>query len=237
MPGGLPHSEIPGSTIARISPRAFRSVPRPSSPLSAKASTRCPSIALDHKARPPRGITQRITRNATRPGKPRTGASPTVVQTAGQPRAAARMKTLFSDDAPHAGSHPRPRPVRLGHIHKSSSPFNQHRLRGPARDFPRGNPRSAAAAPNFASPNRRTSQPNQPAKPPRPPQGAATIMEAPMVEVNGIEPMTSCLQKTSTLPTELHPRARGQIIRNQKRRISAIRISALVHLDGGPGRT
>ncbi len=74
---GLPHSEIHGSKGARPSPRlfaachvlhrlsvprhppdalrcsplpaAFRSVPRPSSPLSAKASTRCPYLTLDRK--------------------------------------------------------------------------------------------------------------------------------------------------------------------------------------------
>ena len=37
----------PGITDRSHLPRAFRSVPRPSSPLSAKASTRCPSFALE----------------------------------------------------------------------------------------------------------------------------------------------------------------------------------------------
>src|SRR2546421_7527407 len=45
----------PGITDRSHLPRAFRSVPRPSSPLSAKASTRCPSLALD---------TRRLTRGA-----------------------------------------------------------------------------------------------------------------------------------------------------------------------------
>src|SRR3979411_945320 len=36
----------PGINDRSHLPRAFRSVPRPSSPLSAKASTRCPSFAL-----------------------------------------------------------------------------------------------------------------------------------------------------------------------------------------------
>src|SRR5438552_15586695 len=36
----------PASTDRSHLPRAFRSVPRPSSPLSAKASTRCPSLRL-----------------------------------------------------------------------------------------------------------------------------------------------------------------------------------------------
>jgi hypothetical protein len=37
----------PGINDRSHLPRAFRSVPRPSSPLSAKASTRCPSFALE----------------------------------------------------------------------------------------------------------------------------------------------------------------------------------------------
>jgi hypothetical protein len=42
----------PGITDRSHLPRACRSVPRPSSPLSAKASTRCPYLALDRR-RPP----------------------------------------------------------------------------------------------------------------------------------------------------------------------------------------
>ena len=34
-PDGLPHSEIPGLTVVRHLPRAYRSLPRPSSPLDA----------------------------------------------------------------------------------------------------------------------------------------------------------------------------------------------------------
>ena len=41
----------PGIADRSHLPRAFRSVPRPSSPLSAKASTRCPSHALRHTQR------------------------------------------------------------------------------------------------------------------------------------------------------------------------------------------
>ena len=123
------------------------------------------------------------------------GQAPPSFRQKDNPAAAARMKTLFSDDAPHTGSHPRPRPVRLGHIHKSSSPFNQHRLRGPARDFPRGNPdpppRRQTLLLRTVEPASRTRQPNHRAhRRAQPP-----MMEAPpMVEVNGIEPMTSCLQ-------------------------------------------
>ena len=41
-PAGLPHSEILGSKPAWRLPEAYRSLPRPSSPAGAKASTVCP---------------------------------------------------------------------------------------------------------------------------------------------------------------------------------------------------
>ena len=44
---GFPHSDIPGSKLVYQLPEAFRRYPRPSSPVSAKASTVCPSL-LDH---------------------------------------------------------------------------------------------------------------------------------------------------------------------------------------------
>src|SRR3954471_3799655 len=40
--GEFPHSEIPGSKVGQHLPRAYRSRPRPSSALGAKASTVCP---------------------------------------------------------------------------------------------------------------------------------------------------------------------------------------------------
>ena len=40
-PAGFPHSDIPGSKPAWRLPEAYRSLPRPSSPSSAKASTDC----------------------------------------------------------------------------------------------------------------------------------------------------------------------------------------------------
>jgi hypothetical protein len=45
---GFPHSEIPGLTVDQHLTRAYRSHPRPSSPLGAKASTVC-SYSLDQK--------------------------------------------------------------------------------------------------------------------------------------------------------------------------------------------
>src|SRR5579884_3980025 len=46
--GEFPHSEIPVSLYGQLLPRAYRSRPRPSSALGAKASTVCP-CSLDQK--------------------------------------------------------------------------------------------------------------------------------------------------------------------------------------------
>ena len=59
----------PGITDRSHLPRAFRSVLRPSSPLSAKASTRCPSLLLppaSHTRRPCQGSGTRIREPARR---------------------------------------------------------------------------------------------------------------------------------------------------------------------------
>jgi hypothetical protein len=145
----------PGINDRSHLPRAFRSVPRPSSPLSAKASTRCPSFALDHKRRPPRWDDPRITRKPRRLPENRRaqGQAPPSLDRGATPPAAARMKTLLRT-MPGAPAHayrttapldnsPCPRPVRLGHIHKSVSPFNQHQPRTPgagAGPSPPGDP-------------------------------------------------------------------------------------------------
>ena len=44
---GFPHSDIPGSELACQLPEAYRRLPRPSSPVAAKASTAC-AWSLDH---------------------------------------------------------------------------------------------------------------------------------------------------------------------------------------------
>jgi hypothetical protein len=141
LPGGLPHSEIPGSTIARISPGLFAacrvlhrlSVPRhPPDALLSRSITRDARPA-DHP---------KITRTASRPPENRRaqGQAPPSLERGATPPAAARMKTLLRT-APRTGSphratalqdsKPMPRPVRLGHIHKSASPFNQRQPRNP----------------------------------------------------------------------------------------------------------
>ncbi len=146
----------PGINDRSHLPRAFRSVPRPSSPLSAKASTRCPSFALDHKGRPLRGSSKDHPHGQPSPGKPpRTGTSPTLSRQRGNPARGRSHEDTSSDGASHRfaphrttapqDSKPMPRPVRLGHIHKSASPFNQRQPRNPgraARDMPARPPRN-----------------------------------------------------------------------------------------------
>jgi hypothetical protein len=81
----FPHSEIPGSTDGQLLPGAYRSRPRPSSALGAKASTVCP-CSLDSKEhvllplwsfqgtreleRPPRNLCNRLVRAAVGFSKP-----------------------------------------------------------------------------------------------------------------------------------------------------------------------
>src|SRR4051794_23501633 len=71
----------PGINDRSHLPRAFRSVPRPSSPLSAKASTRCPYFALERhtqRQRPSQyqtdtaGRSQQVRQILLLPAKPRT---------------------------------------------------------------------------------------------------------------------------------------------------------------------
>ena len=47
LAGGFPHSEILGSKLVCQLPGAYRRLPRPSSPVIAKASTVC-AYSLDH---------------------------------------------------------------------------------------------------------------------------------------------------------------------------------------------
>ena len=164
----------PGITDCSHLPRAFRSVPRPSSPLSAKASTRCPCFALDHRIA--------VTGDAAPP--PRTGPSPNRGASFSRRTRRSRMKTLLSD-----------KPRAMHCRHKACPPRSHHNslltLQSTA-------PRSPAAVSRNLL---RTS---------RIPRFAAQLVAplaggphtacrrhrsaGPVVEVNGVEPMTSCLQ-------------------------------------------
>ena len=155
----------PGITDRSHLPRAFRSVPRPSSPLSAKASTRCPS-SLVHRSLPQK-----------RPHHRRAQGQTPLSQGPPMPRRS-RMKTLL-EQTPSLSNAGLSASVTSSTL---SSPFNQ-----PWRHT---RPRRLS----------RTS----PERPPRPqgvplgtaPLGLAAGKANPslVVEVNGLEPMTSCLQ-------------------------------------------
>jgi hypothetical protein len=60
LAGGFPHSEIPGSKPVCRLPEAYRRLPRPSSPVIAKASTVC-AYSLDHITPKCRGNMELVT--------------------------------------------------------------------------------------------------------------------------------------------------------------------------------
>jgi hypothetical protein len=159
----------PGINDRSHLPRAFRSVPRPSSPLSAKASTRCPYFALERH-------TQR--------------QRPSDINRISEPQAG---KLSFSEDTsrgtPDAAS--RPRTVsRYGHTTRFFTIVNQQHAQ--EAQHPRGNslssprPRSHPVPLGICLAN--------PCRRDRPVQFTVFAAQTPVVEVIGIEPTTPCLQ-------------------------------------------
>ena len=106
MPGGLPHSETPGSPIARISPGLFAAC----CVLHRLSVPRHPPDALLYS------IARRLSQDAPRPERSKSGSHPRLAR---RPS----MKTL-----PDTHAHPfrGRRHARLGHITTLSSPLNQH---------------------------------------------------------------------------------------------------------------
>ena len=97
----------PGINDRSHLPRAFRSVPRPSSPLSAKASTKCPCFARSRisggRCRPPQ--TPRTTaahRGKPQFGGPQFGRPPSGFPLPGFPAARGVFHEDTSSDGPHA---------------------------------------------------------------------------------------------------------------------------------------
>ena len=184
----------PGITDRSHLPRAFRSVPRPSSPLSAKASTRCPYLALDHRRFPSRR-NHRLRRGNAAHHRRAQGQN-SIPAKAGTHTQRPRMKTLLRIRAHSIATAPR---VRLGHITTLSlSPFNQHPRRSQSCNAVRCFAKTPVAPPGetvFRLPaggNRgcdRGAFQRSLAAPLGRRSGAS-----PVVEVNGFEPMTSCLQ-------------------------------------------
>jgi hypothetical protein len=164
----------PGITDCSHLPRAFRSVPRPSSPLSAKASTRCPCFALDHRIA--------VAGDAAPP--PRTGPSPNRGASFLAPHATVSHEdTSLGQASGQALLAPGACPPR-SHHNSLSLPFNQPR---------RGRPRRCRAifSERRARPGFRRSRAAPVADGPTRSAGGAARR---VVEVNGVEPMTSCLQ-------------------------------------------
>ncbi len=163
LSGGLPHSEIPGSPIARISPGLFAachvlhrlSVPR--HPPDALLLRLIPGASLRkrHNTAAHRGKT--LLPALAGAHKTRRPHMKTLLRTDQTPTAACTQTTAA------------PEPIRLGHITTLSSPFNQH------------------ARFRVAPETRLASSPNAG-------RGGARSWRCQMVEVNGFEPMTSCLQ-------------------------------------------
>ena len=220
--GGLPHSETPGSPIARISPGLFAacrvlhrlSVPRhpPDALLWARSQAR--------QTAPQRGRPSRVTpHRAVRPGSgtpPRTGASPRPRHPArqtGRP-GGGRSHEDTSPDRPATGSRLCPRPVRLGHIRKFASPDQSahpgHQPKRPAARHRAGGPDPGPNPCLLRMPRITGETPeNRPdakdrirsnlrrltcvVRPRSSDLRRLTSVVWP-VEVNGIEPMTSCLQ-------------------------------------------
>ena len=176
LAGGVAPFGDPGITDRSHLPRAFRSVPRPSSPLSAKASTRCPYFALDHRS-------PRRRRGRTKP--PRTGPNPTGPNPTGQ----------IPGLPPRAGPAASHEDTSLGHRRRALPAPSQRRQIASSRGrhaAPAGRcpPRSQQLSlhPSINPPSRSPATGSL-ASPSRPPHRAL-----PVVEVNGFEPMTSCLQ-------------------------------------------
>ena len=119
----MPHSEIPGSPIARISPGLFAAchvLPRLSVPRHPPDAL---LIALDchHAARA----------QGQNPGPASAGAG-IPVKTGPKDAKRPRMKTLprTAQHSAAARAAPAAGPVRLGHMTTPSSPFNQHTAPG-----------------------------------------------------------------------------------------------------------
>src|SRR5262249_32531491 len=92
LAGGLPHSEIPGSPIARISPGLFA------------------ACHVLHRLSVPRHPPDALASRLIIAPPPRTGPNPVPPRNSGERRSL--MKTLLSDSQAKLCS---PRPVRLGH--------------------------------------------------------------------------------------------------------------------------
>ena len=172
----------PGITDRSHLPRAFRSVPRPSSPLSAKASTRCPCFALDHRTAVTGDAHHRRAQGQTPKGQTPKGQTPCLPRTE-RGAAVSHEDTSLGQAARHA----LPAQGLSASVTSQLSPHPSINRAAVARGG------VAQSSPNVAH---------------TPACGAACCTcrrrphaahrrrrsAGPVVEVNGVEPMTSCLQ-------------------------------------------
>jgi hypothetical protein len=187
LAGGLPHSEIPGSPIARISPGLFAachvlhrlSVPRhPPDALASRLITTSPSPATLHHRRAQGQAPCRVPATAESGGlyedtslgqaRRRLGLRRPGWQSFASPKGARRCR--------HPTCPPR--------SHHNSLFTRQSTSR-------RGRPRRCRA---IFSERRRATLPSCRSHLRVPPPGCGRSLALPVVEVNGFEPMTSCLQ-------------------------------------------
>ena len=158
-------------------PPAFRSVPRPSSPLSAKASTRCPYLTLDRYSALSRACARVV---LTRPHAPsREDTLP--------PRQSNQPQQLHCR---HRSGPPRSRTHFLFTLSNSTPAPEGTGLRQPDQARRQTGTFPIVAAQQRCRLHRRRSL--SPRK--RGCRSCRSLAAASVVEVNGIEPMTSCLQ-------------------------------------------
>ena len=211
LAGGLPHSEIPGSPIARISPGLFAacrvlhrlSVPRhPPDALVSLGSTpkggaseAVPPRLFSQGRRPARRRARRPFRRAQRQAPPAPWRRPERIDpkgpargdTAAQPFPEDTFRTEYRSRARRRCGGPSASVTFANSLHpfQSAPPAHRRALR-PAR--PQANRQ-------FAKGHHRTPPSGRPDAGPPPDTGDATAVQVKgAVEVNGIEPMTSCLQ-------------------------------------------
>jgi hypothetical protein len=175
-PGWVAPFGNPGIADRAHLPRAFRSVLRPSSPLSAKASTRCPSHALSHAQRQrPAGYHKTdISAVATRDAA---NSSPEDTCVAAGPRSTAALGVCFSKHR-HDGACSQAPDTTRSH---NSLLYNCHQQHHRPPPPGRGRPVSVLAA--AFSRGQRTDA-----------SVVCFLFSVIRMEVTGLEPATSCLQ-------------------------------------------
>jgi hypothetical protein len=196
----LPHSEIPGSPIARISPGLFAAC----HVLHRLSVPRHPPDALTSRLITGLRVAAETAQNRRAQGQTPPGQSPRAKSQASRYARdrRPRMKTLLSDTAGTALPAPSQRRQTASSRGRHAAPAGRCPPRSQQLSLhPSINPPSRSPATgSLASP----SQPAPPARRRHPPGSAARCSTAapagrqglalPVVEVNGFEPMTSCLQ-------------------------------------------